>query len=66
ERLRALGYAAGSEETTDAEVERLIAERQAARGRRDFSAADEIRQALLARGIILEDTRDGGIRWKRK
>jgi len=65
-RLRALGYAAGSEETTDAEVERLIAERQAARGRRDFAAADEIRQALVGRGIILEDTRDGGIRWKRK
>ncbi len=65
-RLRALGYAAGAEETSDAEVERLIAERQAARNRRDFTSADQLRQKLLDRGIILEDTRDGGIRWKRK
>jgi cysteinyl-tRNA synthetase len=63
-RLRALGYGAG-EEITDAEVERLIAERQAARARRDFTASDRIRQELLERGIILEDTR-GGIRWKRR
>jgi cysteinyl-tRNA synthetase len=66
ERLHALGYAAESDPTSDADVERLIAERQAARGRRDFAAADQIRQALLGRGIILEDTREGGIRWKRK
>ncbi len=65
-RLRALGYAAGAEETSDAEIERLIAERQAARNRRDFTLADQVRQKLLDRGIILEDTRDGGIRWKRK
>ena len=65
-RLRALGYAAGAEETSDAEIERLIAERQAARARRDFTLADQVRQKLLDRGIILEDTRDGGIRWKRK
>jgi len=65
-RLRALGYAAGGKETSDAEIERLIAERQAARNRRDFTSADQVRQKLLDRGIILEDTRDGGIRWKRK
>jgi cysteinyl-tRNA synthetase len=65
-RLRALGYAAASDPTSDAEVERLIAERQAARARRDFAAADVIRQTLVERGILLEDTRDGGIRWKRK
>jgi cysteinyl-tRNA synthetase len=65
ERLRALGYAAGEEFITDAEVERLIAEREAARKRRDFAAADGYRQALAERGIILEDTRDG-VRWKRK
>jgi cysteinyl-tRNA synthetase len=65
ERLRALGYAAG-EEISDAEVQRLIAERQEARKRRDFTAADIIRKNLDARGIILEDTRDGGVRWKRK
>jgi cysteinyl-tRNA synthetase len=51
---------------TDAEIEALVAERQAARNRRDFQRADEIRQQLAERGIILEDTRDGGVRWKRK
>jgi cysteinyl-tRNA synthetase len=51
-------------EAVDAEVERLIAERQAARDRRDFARADEIRQQLLAMGIQLDDTK-GGTRWKR-
>jgi cysteinyl-tRNA synthetase len=48
----------------DAEVERLIAERQAARERREFARADEIRQQLLRMGIQLDDTKDG-TRWKR-
>jgi cysteinyl-tRNA synthetase len=52
-------------EAVDAEVERLIAERKAARDRRDFARADEIRQQLLAMGIQLDDTKDGGTRWKR-
>jgi cysteinyl-tRNA synthetase len=51
-------------EVVDAEVERLIAERQAARDRRDFARADEIRQQLLGMGIQLDDTKDG-TRWKR-
>jgi cysteinyl-tRNA synthetase len=46
-------------EVVDAEVERLIAERQAARDRRDFVRADEIRQQLLGMGIQLDDTKDG-------
>jgi cysteinyl-tRNA synthetase len=48
----------------DAEVETLIAERQAARDRKDFVRADDIRRQLLAMGIQIEDTKDG-VRWKR-
>jgi cysteinyl-tRNA synthetase len=47
------------------EIERLIEERHAARRRRDFKAADEIRNGLAERGILLEDN-PGGTRWKRK
>jgi len=47
------------------EIERLIDERTAARARRDFAAADGIRNALAERGILLEDN-PGGTRWKRK
>jgi len=66
EKLRALGFEPAGAEPSDAEVEALVAERQAARKRRDYSSADRIRQQLAERGIILEDTRDGGVRWKRK
>jgi cysteinyl-tRNA synthetase len=46
-------------------IERLIEERQAARQRRDFAAADRIRQELADRGVLLEDN-PGGTRWKMK
>ena len=52
------------EENLDAEIEKIIEERQAARKARDFKRADEIRDELLAQGIILEDTREG-VKWKR-
>ena len=52
-------------EMLDEEVQKLIDERQEARHRRDFDRADEIRDELSARGIVLEDTKDG-VRWKRK
>jgi cysteinyl-tRNA synthetase len=51
-------------QSPDSEVERLIAERQTARDRRDFARGDEIRRQLLAMGIQLDDTKDG-TRWKR-
>jgi cysteinyl-tRNA synthetase len=47
------------------EIERLIEERQAARRRRDFAAADRVRDDLAARGVLLEDN-PAGTRWKRK
>jgi cysteinyl-tRNA synthetase len=46
------------------EVERLIAEREAARKARDFARADQIRDELRLRGIALEDSKDG-VRWHR-
>jgi cysteinyl-tRNA synthetase len=46
------------------EVERLIAEREAARAAKDFGRADRIRDELKERGIALEDSRDG-VRWRR-
>ncbi|HEX8070389.1 MAG TPA: cysteine--tRNA ligase [Pyrinomonadaceae bacterium] len=52
-------------EMLDAEIQALIGERQEARRRRDFARADQIRDELAARGITLEDTRDG-VRWKRR
>ena len=52
------------EELLDEEIERLIEERQAARKNKDFKRADEIRNELLEKGIILEDSREG-VRWKR-
>ena len=52
------------EEMLDQEIEDLIAERQAARKAKNFARADEIRDELLAKGIILKDTREG-VKWKR-
>lgn len=53
------------EGSLDAEIQARIDARQAARKRRDFKAADAIRDELLAQGIVLEDT-PHGVRWKRK
>jgi cysteinyl-tRNA synthetase len=66
EKLRALGLGQESAGPSDAEIDALVGERQAARKRRDFAASDRIRDQLAGSGIILEDSRDGGIRWKRK
>ena len=52
------------EELLDEEIEKLIEERQQARKDRNFARADEIRNMLLEKGIILEDTREG-VKWKK-
>ena len=51
-------------EMVDSDIEALIEERQAARKAKNFARADEIRDELLAKGIVLEDTREG-VKWKR-
>lgn len=53
------------EEMLDEEIEAMIEKRQAARKERNFALADQIRDELLARGIILEDTREG-VKWKKR
>lgn len=52
------------QEMLDSDIEALIEERQAARKAKNFQRADEIRNELLDKGIILEDTREG-VKWKR-
>ncbi len=53
------------EDLLDKDIEALIEERQEARKAKDFKRADEIRDELLKKGIILEDTRQG-VKWKRQ
>ena len=52
------------EELLAEDIEKLIEERQAARKEKNFQRADEIRNELLEKGIILEDTREG-VKWKK-
>jgi cysteinyl-tRNA synthetase len=50
---------------SDADIDALIAERAQAKKSRNFARADAIRVDLLAKGILIEDSKDG-VRWKRK
>lgn len=59
-----LGFELKSESLDD-EIESLIAQRTEARRTRDFATADRIRDDLVSRGIVLEDTPQG-VKWKRK
>ena len=52
------------EDILDEEIEQLIAQRTEAKKNKNFQLADEIRQQLLDKGIVLEDTRQG-VKWKR-
>jgi cysteinyl-tRNA synthetase len=65
-KLNELGYGKDATVLTDTEIEKLVADRQAARKRRDFASSDRIRKELAEHGIILEDNKDGSVRWKRK
>ena len=47
------------EKLLDADIEKMIEERQQARKNKDFATADRIRDELLSKGIVLEDTREG-------
>ncbi len=49
----------------DAEIERLIAERTAAKAEKNYARADEIRNTLSDMGVIVEDTPQG-VKWRRK
>ena len=60
-----LGILPPKDDVLPAEIEAQIAARLDARKRRDFAEADRIRQALEAKGILLEDG-PAGTRWKRK
>ena len=69
DRIEKLGDVLGlildkKEELLDADIEKLIEERQAARKAKDFAKADAIRDELLEKGIILKDTREG-VQWKK-
>ncbi|MBR2570466.1 MAG: cysteine--tRNA ligase, partial [Paenibacillus sp.] len=53
-----------AEELLDEEIDQLIQERTDARKAKNWARADEIRDLLTAKGIVLEDTPQG-VRWKR-
>ena len=50
---------------TEEEIQKLIDERTAAKKSKDFARADEIRNELLEKGVVIEDTR-AGVRWSYK
>src|SRR4029077_17237456 len=56
---------AGSGQLSDADIEKKIAEMDAARKARDFKRSDALRAELIAAGILIENTKDG-VRWRRK
>ena len=66
QKLQTLGFTSAQAGLRNEDIEKLIADRTAAKKKRDFATADRIRKELADRGIILEDAKDGSVRWKRK
>ena len=50
---------------SDEAIEALVAERATAKKQRNFARADQIRNQLAEKGVVIEDSKDGA-RWKRK
>jgi cysteinyl-tRNA synthetase len=66
EGLRKLGFGPNKPRMSSEEIEAIIEERNTAKKNRDFKRSDEIRQKLSNSGIMLEDMKDGSVRWKYK
>jgi cysteinyl-tRNA synthetase len=66
EKLASVGFAPHKARLPAEQIEMLIEQRTAAKKSRDFKKSDEIRQQLADSGIILEDSKDGSVRWKYK
>ncbi len=50
---------------TDEAIDALVAERTQAKKQRNFARADQIRNELAEKGVVIEDSKDG-VHWKRK
>jgi len=66
DKLAKLGFGPNKPRISSEQIEALIKDRIEAKKRRDFKRSDEIRQQLADCGVIVEDTRDGTVRWKYK
>jgi cysteinyl-tRNA synthetase len=66
EKLRAYGLGPSKARMNSEDIDALVEERIAAKKRRDFKRADAIRQQLTDVGVLVEDTKDGSVRWKYK
>jgi len=64
EKLASVGFAPKQARMPAEQIEALIEQRNAAKKRRDFQQSDEIRQQLADSGILVEDSKDGSVRWK--
>jgi cysteinyl-tRNA synthetase len=60
-----LKRSAGDKMISDADIEALLAARQAARAAKNFAESDRIRDQLAAAGILLEDKAGGATQWRR-